>query len=81
MQTPIKAESSISLLAAPSSIVVATDLTDTERLLPRAIAQAKRTGAQITLVHALAIPDSVLLGGKTTLEQTYAKERARESRR
>jgi len=79
MQTAIKAESSISLLAAPSSIVVATDLTDIERLLPHAIAQAKRTGAHITLVHALAIPDSVLLGGKTTLEQTYAKQRARES--
>jgi|GEM_PF-620097 len=79
MQAAIKAESSISLLASPSSIVVATDLTDIEQLLPHAIAQAMRTGAHIILVHALAIPDTVLLGGKTTLEQTHAKQRARES--
>lgn len=76
MQTATKAESPISLLASPSSILVATDLTDIEQLLPHAIAQAKRTGAHITLVHALAIPDSVLLGGETTMEQPLAKLRA-----
>jgi nucleotide-binding universal stress UspA family protein len=76
MQTAIKNKFSLSLLASPSSIVMATDLTDIERLLPHAIAQAKQTGAHITLVHALAIPDNVLLGGKMTLEQTHARQQA-----
>ncbi len=40
-------------LAAPERILVATDLVDTEYLIPHAIAQAKATGAQVTLIHAL----------------------------
>lgn len=77
MQTAIKKELS-PLLASPSSIVMATDLTDIERLLPHAIAQAKQTGAHITLVHALATPDTVLLGGEIPIEQTHATQRARQ---
>jgi nucleotide-binding universal stress UspA family protein len=40
-------------LLHPSQIVMATDLCDAEILLPLAIAQAKATHAQVTLVHAL----------------------------
>lgn len=39
-------------LAKPARIVVATDLKDTDLLLPHAIAQAKTCGAHLTLVHA-----------------------------
>jgi len=39
-------------LAKPARIVVATDLKDTDLLLPYAITQAKTCGAHLTLVHA-----------------------------
>lgn len=39
--------------ASPERILVATDLTDTDCLVPHAIAQAKASGARVTLVHAL----------------------------
>jgi len=42
------------LLATPDRILVATDLTDTDSLMPHAIAQAKAYGARLTLVHAVA---------------------------
>ncbi|HEX4311275.1 MAG TPA: universal stress protein [Acidobacteriaceae bacterium] len=45
--------------AAPAKIVVATDLTDTEYLLPHAIAQAKAGGASILLVHAVLPHESM----------------------
>jgi nucleotide-binding universal stress UspA family protein len=45
--------------AAPGKIVVATDLTDTEYLLPHAIAQAKASGASIILVHAVLPHESM----------------------
>lgn len=40
-------------LAKPHQIIVATDLSDCDFLLPHAIAQAKTCGAQLTFVHAL----------------------------
>ncbi len=40
-------------LAKPDQIIVATDLSDCDFLLPHAIAQAKICGAQLTLIHAL----------------------------
>ena len=40
--------------AAPDRILVATDMMDTEYLVPHAIAQAKACGAQVTLLHALS---------------------------
>ena len=46
-------------LAAPDQILVATDLTDTEYLLPHAIAQAHASGAQVTLVHVILPSDIV----------------------
>lgn len=39
-------------LAKPERIMVATDLNDTDLLLPFAIAQAKTCGAHLTLIHA-----------------------------
>lgn len=45
--------------AAPDKIVVATDLADTDYLLPHAIAQAKVSGASLILVHAVLPHESV----------------------
>ncbi len=45
--------------AAPLRIVVATDLTDTEYLLPHAIAQAKASQASLILVHAVLPHESM----------------------
>lgn len=44
---------------APSKIVVATDLTDTDYLLPHAIAQAKASHASLVLVHAVLPHESM----------------------
>lgn len=44
-------------------ILMATDLTDTDYLAPHAIAQAKASGARVTLVHALPASDIVPLDG------------------
>ena len=43
-------------LVQPRQILVATDLCDSNYLLPIAIAQAKATGAHLILVHALLTP-------------------------
>jgi nucleotide-binding universal stress UspA family protein len=61
MQTPLSRP--IHSLVSPRQIIAATDLTDGERLIPHITAQAKATGAHVSLVHALPIPDEVLLGG------------------
>lgn len=53
MRTHIQGLTPSERLAKPEQIVVATDLTDWEFLLPHAIAQAKASGAHITLVHSL----------------------------
>ena len=50
-------------LAAPDRILVATDLTDTECLVPHAVAQARASGAHVTLVHAIAPSDVVGMDG------------------
>ncbi|QMV19880.1 hypothetical protein GOB94_15235 [Granulicella sp. 5B5] len=52
-------------LAAPDRILVATDLSDTEYLVPHAIAQAKASGAQVTLIHALPPSDVVPMDAAT----------------
>ena len=44
--------------AKPGRIVVASDLTDLDFLLPHAIAQAKAYGATLTLAHAIAVSGS-----------------------
>lgn len=45
--------------AAPGKIVVSTDLSDTEYLIPQAIAQAKASGASLIFVHAVLPHESV----------------------
>ena len=49
--------------ASPSRIAVATDLTDTEYLLPYAIAQAKASRASLILVHAVLPHESSPMEG------------------
>jgi nucleotide-binding universal stress UspA family protein len=56
MQSPeavLSSPISTSALASPKRILVATDLTDGEYLIPHAVAQATACGAEITLVHAI----------------------------
>jgi nucleotide-binding universal stress UspA family protein len=43
----------------PTSILVATDLSDTERLMPFALQQAQSTGAGLILLHVLATSESM----------------------
>jgi nucleotide-binding universal stress UspA family protein len=43
----------------PASILVATDLSDTERLMPFALQQAERTGARLILLHVVAASESM----------------------
>ena len=43
----------------PTSILVATDLSDTERLMPFALQQAESTGAGLILLHVLATSESM----------------------
>jgi len=43
----------------PAVILVATDLSDTERLMPFAIQQAESTGAHLLLLHVLATSESM----------------------
>jgi len=43
----------------PAVILVATDLTDTERLMPYAVQEAESTGAHLLLLHALATSESM----------------------
>src|SRR5947209_19520634 len=43
----------------PTVILVATDLADTERLMPFAAQQAESTGAHLLLLHVLATSESM----------------------
>lgn len=53
MQKQVDSEFRKCMLAAPDRILVATDLTDLEYLVPHAIAQAKVCGAKLSFVHVL----------------------------
>src|SRR5271165_2527614 len=44
--------------AAPKRILVATDLSDCDYLVPYVVAQAKATNARVTLVHAIVPANS-----------------------
>jgi nucleotide-binding universal stress UspA family protein len=55
----LQKSNNVAPFAAPGKIVVSTDLTDTEYLLPHAIAQAKASGASLILVHAVLPHESV----------------------
>jgi len=49
------------VFATPEHILVATDLTDSEFLIPHAVAQARAAGARVTLVHAIMPSDSLAM--------------------
>ena len=57
--------------AAPTRILVATDLTDDDYLVPHAVAQAKASNAHVTLVHAIlpAVSISVEAGAIPSMDQ------------
>lgn len=77
MKTQSQFETAIEELVNPSQILVATDLSDCEFLLPHAIEQAKVYGAQLTFVHALlnvGIPGYDIAAGYVDLEP-WADER------
>lgn len=57
MQSAIENHFKRRSMASPDRILVATDLTDLDYLLPHAIAQAKAGGAHVTLVHTLLPTD------------------------
>jgi Universal stress protein family len=65
----------IRALASPDHILVATDLTDTDYLVPHAIAQAKDCGAHLTVVHAISPPDALLMESGAT---AYVNEGKRD---
>ncbi len=48
-------------LVSPRRILVATDLTDGEYLIPHAVAQAKACGAAVSLIHAILPAESLPL--------------------
>jgi nucleotide-binding universal stress UspA family protein len=60
------------VLAAPDHILVATDLTDSDYLIPHVIAQAKVGNARVTLFHAVPPVDSLPLesGAIPYIDQT-----------
>ncbi|MGA2250676.1 universal stress protein [Terracidiphilus sp.] len=54
MQNGVEGRFKRCTLAAPDRILVATDFSDMEYLLPHAIAQARAGGSEVTLVHAVS---------------------------
>jgi nucleotide-binding universal stress UspA family protein len=55
----LQKDHSAATFAGPGKIVVATDLSDTEYLLPHAIVQARTSGASLILVHAVLPHESM----------------------
>jgi len=53
MEHSVESTAESSALAMPKHILVATDLADSEDLIPHVISQAKAGGAHVTLVHAM----------------------------
>src|SRR5271157_2975950 len=53
MQPTTLSRSQIFPFVSPARILVATDLTDGDYLVPHAVAQAKATGARVMLLHAV----------------------------
>lgn len=60
-------------LIAPRRILVATDLTDSEYLIPHAVAQAKASGAAVTLVHAILPAETMPLDAGAVAYIDWAK--------
>ena len=60
-------------LIAPRRILVATDLTDGEYLIPHAVAQAKASCANVTLVHAILPAETLPLDAGSIAYVDWAK--------
>jgi nucleotide-binding universal stress UspA family protein len=54
MQAAVVGQTESFMPAIPDRILVATDMTDTDALVPHAIAQARASGAEVMLLHAVA---------------------------
>jgi nucleotide-binding universal stress UspA family protein len=65
MKTLEAVEIPTSALVAPKRILVATDLTDGDCLIPHAVAQAKACGAEVTLLHAILPAETMPLDAGT----------------
>jgi len=79
VNTPNHSHQTSPSLVVAKNIVVATDLTDKEKLLPHVIAQARRSGAHVTLVHALPVPDEFILGKRTASAPDAREAQARQT--
>jgi nucleotide-binding universal stress UspA family protein len=77
MQIPIAIDVERAHLAKPETIVVATDLTDAEILVPHAVAQAKATGARIRLVHAIDPRETFSVESRMVVYQSRTEEESR----
>jgi len=79
MHTTTLSQSQEASFVAPARILVATDLTDGDHLVPHAVAQAKTTGARVTLVHAVAPAEALPMEGGyvVRLDPTILDEAAR----
>ncbi|GGG91754.1 universal stress protein [Silvibacterium dinghuense] len=64
------------LLIAPSQIVVATDLTDSEILLPHIVSQALAHHAHVTLVHAILPANLLTLDGTLSYPEQERLDRS-----
>jgi nucleotide-binding universal stress UspA family protein len=62
MKHSVESAADFSALAVPKHILVATDLADSEDLIPHVISQAKASGAHVTLVHAMPIDFGPIAG-------------------
>lgn len=55
---------------APGRILVATDLTDDDYLVPHAVAQARASNARVTLLHAILPARSISVEAGRSLART-----------
>jgi nucleotide-binding universal stress UspA family protein len=72
MEHSVESAAELSTLAVPKHILVATDLADSEDLIPHVISQAKANGAQVTIVHAMPF-DFGPIAGKAIPEAENAR--------
>jgi len=79
MLNPIEETFETKTFAAPNMIVMATDLTDTEELLPHAIAQAKASNAALRFVYAIP-PYETFVPEAGKVAYIDPAERARDAR-
>jgi len=64
MKTLDTRPSALRALVVPDKIVVATDLTDADYLVPHAVAQARACGAALTLIHVIPPGEALSLDAR-----------------